>query len=109
MSVSLTSNCGLRETLSSPRCRIMDWELSKENFQPLKRGRGPEKLQEEEPSPSVSKAMLDETRRWIHGFSYPRNRMACLATVGQACGDAVSTIIHEPISTESASFLEQLR
>lgn len=41
----------------------MDWELSKENFQPLKRGRGPEKLQDAEPSPSASKAALDETRR----------------------------------------------
>lgn len=42
----------------------MDWELSKENFQPLKRGRDPEKLEQAVASPSESKVALEKTRRY---------------------------------------------
>lgn len=41
-----------------------EWELCKENFQPLKRGRDPEKLADVAPSPAVAKKTIEEQRRW---------------------------------------------
>ena len=43
----------------------MDWELSKENFQPLKRGRDPVVLDEATTSPSADKERREEQRRSV--------------------------------------------
>ena len=41
----------------------MDWELSKENFQPLKQGRDPTNLDEDAKSPAATKVQMEHQRR----------------------------------------------
>jgi hypothetical protein len=57
-----------------PRCRVaeperppkMEWETSKENFQPLKQGRHPAKLiQEIAKAPAKAQACAEQERRFV--------------------------------------------
>ncbi len=58
----------------------MDWELSKENFQPLKQGRAPAQLKLQA-APAGLSGDQEEQRRWGH---WGRSRAGALMPVA-AC------------------------
>ncbi len=55
----------------------MDWELSKENFQPLKQGRAPAQLKLQA-APAGLSGDQEEQRRWGH---WGRSRAGALVPV----------------------------
>ena len=43
-----------------------EWELAKENFQPLKQGREPQRLNEAVDAPTPEKSVIDKQKRWCN-------------------------------------------
>ena len=56
----------------------MDWETSKENFQPLKQGRHPTQILEEvSKAPAKAQACAEQERRYVCGHANAARLSAC--------------------------------